>query len=56
MLIIQSSAPELRMLRFPKRETMCERQGRPCRIFVYAHGHVVDNTIVATNPGRGGGG
>ena len=53
---IQSSDVERRMLRFPKRETMCERQGRPCRIFVCAHGHVVDNSIVATDPRRRGGG
>ena len=53
---IQSSVPELRMLRFPKPETMCERQGRPSPTFVCAHGHVVDNTAIATNPGHGGGG
>jgi hypothetical protein len=46
----------MRMLRFPKPATMCERQGRPCRIFVCAHRQLVDNTIMATNPGRGGGG
>jgi len=44
------------MVRFPKPETMRERQGRPYGIFVCAHGQVVDNTIMATNPGRGGGG
>jgi hypothetical protein len=43
------------MLRFPKLETMRERQGRPY-LFVCAHGQVVDNTIMATNPVRGGGG
>ena len=34
----------LKMLRFLKPETMRERQGRPDRIFVCAHGQVVDNT------------
>ena len=42
------------MLRFPKLETMRERQGRPGSIFVCAYGQVVDNTIMATNPLRGG--
>jgi hypothetical protein len=44
------------MLSFPKPETMHELQGRPCPIFVCAHGQVVDSTNVAKNPGRGGGG
>jgi hypothetical protein len=51
---------ELRMSQFPKFETMRKRQGRPSRILVCAHGPLVDstvdNTIGATNPGRGGGG
>ncbi len=48
--------PELIMLRFSKPEIKRERQGRPCGAFVCNHGQVVDNTIMATNPGRGGGG
>jgi len=44
------------MPRFPKFETTRERHGKPSGIFACAYDHVVDNTIMATNPGRGGGG